>query len=243
MQIHPEVTHKPQGGDASSAVAHYEARPTRTGMWFLVHREVLGSIECENTVDIFQEFFALHPNCDDRVKSFIAVQLSYVQLKRQSARIRMASYRWEAVKGVGEGDSEFAIPQNYGWFLDHIQANRQIGWLDFVANVGINVPIHETIAYMGQLYAQQIVVADWLLSLAKLEEAMTRGWIYQESAFGTLDMDCLTNLCSEMRAIAQRYISVGDEPSCIALFKACRLFAKLFERRALNHTNSFMFRR
>lgn len=226
-----------QSSSANAALS-FAKRPVRSGMWFVCHKDILSSIECEESVDFFVEFFSLHPNCDTRVKDFVAIKLSPAQLDKQKARTRISSYRWVNVKGVGE-ESEYAIPQNYGWFLDFIKANKQIGWMDFMANVAINVPTPVTLEYMGQLYAEQTVVADWLMSLDSLDKALPRGWIFQESAFGTLDASCTASLFADMRKLGLQYLKRGDEPSCVALLKAGRLLAKLFERRGITSANSF----
>ena len=44
-----------------------------------------------------------------------------------------------------------AIPANYLGFLDHIREHKLILWMDWMANVGVNVPVPETIGYMGLL--------------------------------------------------------------------------------------------
>ena len=51
-----------------------------------------------------------------------------------------------------------AIPANYFRFLEHIREHRLVLWMDWMANVGVNVPVPETIAYMGRLYAECIVL-------------------------------------------------------------------------------------
>ena len=61
------------------------------------------------------------------------------------------------------------------------------GWMDFMANVGVNVPAREMLDYMGKLYAEQTVVGDWMQSPVTLSSAMERCWIFQETAFPRLD--------------------------------------------------------
>jgi len=50
---------------------------------------------------------------------------------------------------------------------------------------------------MGRIYAQNIIIGDWLLIPSKLKLAQTRGWIYQEMSFGELDKEATYNLLNE----------------------------------------------
>ena len=161
---------------AMSVEAKLAARTPRTGIFFVVHESLLPELEYEERVDVYAEFLSLHPNHDPRAQGFVMIKLSNAQIASQHARIRMSSYRWRDVKGVG-GDEQWAIPANYGWFLDHIKENRQIGWMDFLANVAVNVAVPEVIGYMGELYATSITVGDWLLEMGNLSAALPRGWV------------------------------------------------------------------
>lgn len=84
--------------------------------------------------------------------------------------------------------------------------------MDFIAHVGVKVTLGHAMSCMGWLYANTAVLPEWLLFLEQTEaeateaegkeaEAMeaknsslktlvmaeTRGWIFQEGAFGPLD--------------------------------------------------------
>lgn len=166
-------------------------RPKRNGAWFIVSLDTLKNKVRKyiDKINIYEEFFKGHPNCRDGVEDFVAIKLSPEQIKVQREVIRVSSYRWQNVKGLGRDGNAFSIPSNYSWFLKSIRENGFIGWIDFVANIGVNCPVPETLEYMGNLYATSFVLGDWFQSIQKLKVAMTRGWIFQESAFGELDAD------------------------------------------------------
>ena len=155
----------------------------RHGKWFVCHACYLAEVEFEEQCDIHAEFLRGHPNGGERTAGLVAVRLSDEQIAAQRGRIRISSYRWEDMKKNANGD---AIPANYVGFLEHIREHRLLLWMDWMANVGVNVPVRETIDYMGLLYAECIVLGDWMLDLDRLGTALTRAWIYQEMGFGGL---------------------------------------------------------
>ena len=61
---------------ANDIVALLGSRPERTGTWFIVHESVLASIEYEEVVDIYVEFFERHPNGSEAAKGIVAVKLN-----------------------------------------------------------------------------------------------------------------------------------------------------------------------
>ena len=178
----------------------------------------------------------MHPNGTESTREIVAVRMSQSEIDEQHYRLRMSSYRWEGVKGFGDGSNgepaPFQIPRNFEWFVEQLKEKKQIGWMDFVANVGVNVPVQETLEYMGGLYATQIVVGDWLLDVHRLSLALRRGWIFQESAFCELDGDCLDVLFSLLRRMGLAWIESGTLANLKALISACNDFSLLLERRA-----------
>jgi hypothetical protein len=221
------------------AAKHFSSRPVRSGMWFLAPKEILDSIQYLETLDIYEEFFSYHPNCDIRTRDFVAIKLSADHIKDQSEKIVMSSYRWNDVKGVGRADKEYEIPANYGWFLSLLKEEQKVGWIDFVANIGVNVPTEATIEYMSGLYAELPIAGSWLYSLLSLQEGLKRGWIYQESAFGRLHTNCLQSLFKELRGLGITYLNRGDEESCHVYFKGCQELASLLVRRGISGSTSF----
>ena len=160
-------------------------RPVRKGKWFVLHTSYLLEIEFLEKCDIHAEFLRDHPNGGERTAGLFAVRLTDEQIKAQRGRIRISSYRWEGMKENAEG---VAIPANYLNFLDHIREHKLILWMvrapvssrghaltprlnacacaqDWMANVGVNVPVPEVISYMGGIYADCVVLGDWMLDL------------------------------------------------------------------------------
>jgi hypothetical protein len=168
-------------------------RAPRSGKWFIIHNELESKISHEGALPLWDSFLAVHPNGIHTARDFIAIRLNDEQITNQINQIRLASYRWEKPRASSRGAA--AIPSNYGWFLERVKNLEQIGWIDWVANVGCNVPVQETLDYMGQLYAEQSCTANWMFDPDQyLAEALSRGWIYQETAFGAFEssgIDCL----------------------------------------------------
>ena len=55
------------------------------------------------------------------------IHLSDGQVEKQRDLIRISSYRWKEVKGVGPNSAlEPKITSNYLWFLEHIRERGQI---------------------------------------------------------------------------------------------------------------------
>eukprot|EP00964_Phaeocystis_antarctica_P160959 scaffold132979_cov63-Phaeocystis_antarctica.AAC.1 len=206
------------------------ARKPRTGIFFVVHESLLSELEYEEQVDVYKEFLLHHPNHHPCAKGFVMIKLSREQITLQHARIRMSSYRWKNVEGVGS-EGRWVIPANYSWFLDHIKQNRQIGWMDFLANVAVNVSVPEVIGYMGDLYANSITVGDWLLDMNNLAAALPRGWIFQETAFCELDPAAVSCLCRDMRSLGLQARSARTMEALQEYMQSCVLLTQLLIRR------------
>ena len=203
----------------------------REGKFFIVHKSILDKVECTQIVDVYGEFFKHHQNGHAEVAEFVAVGLSDQQISTQRNRIRMASYRWEGVKSWRPGSSDFQIPSNYLWFLNHIKEHSLIGWLDFVAGVVCGVPVTFVIGYMGRLYADMITVSNWMFEPSLLPTAMRRCWIFQESAFGSLDEAGVDYLLGYLHNLGSRVLD-GDKACLTGDFAATSIaMARLLERR------------
>ena len=68
-----------------------------------------------------------------------------------------------------------------------------------MANIGVNVPVPEVISYMGSLYAENIVLGEWMFDIDKLGVGLLRTWIYQEMAFAALDKEAMGGLFEQLR--------------------------------------------
>ena len=42
------------------------------------------------------------------------------------------------------------------WFFEHIKRHKLIGWMDWLANVAVNVPTQFVIEYMGDVSARPV---------------------------------------------------------------------------------------
>jgi hypothetical protein len=94
------------------------------------------------------------------------------------------------------------------WFLEHIHKEKKLGWVDFVANVGVNCPTESVVGYTGSLYATLPSVGFWMTNLDGLAEANTRAWIFQEMSFGPLETasvrKCLQTVRSNFIEVKRR---------------------------------------
>eukprot|EP00457_Paulinella_chromatophora_P004202 gb/GEZN01004212.1/.p1 GENE.gb/GEZN01004212.1/~~gb/GEZN01004212.1/.p1 ORF type:complete len:625 (-),score=65.71 gb/GEZN01004212.1/:40-1914(-) len=229
----PSSTPVANAESSVEVVARWQARPARTGMYFIVHESLLAEIKYEEKVDVYQEFLRHHPNHDEKASGFCLVKLTEKQVLEQRERIRMSSYRWQDVRGVGPANTH-CIPKNYSWFLQHIHANKQMGWMDFLANVAANVAVPEVIAYMGGLYSSLVVVGDWLYNPDSLIAALPRGWIFQETAFCELDGGAVRSFCAMLRGKALRARTGEGESKKTALgeyLALCDTASQLLARR------------
>ena len=147
---HDAVVIEEHVSEEEKIIQWYEGRETRQGMYFICHTSLLDTIEFEDKVDVHTEFFSKHRNCPKGTEEFIAIRLSPEMLEKQRDITRISSYRWENVKGLG-AKNVFSIPSNFMWFVEALKENRQIGWIDFIANIAVNVPVGDTLKYMGGL--------------------------------------------------------------------------------------------
>ena len=205
-------------------------RTVRHGKWFVLHSAYLLEIEHLESCDIHAEFLRDHPNGGARTAGLVAVSLSDDQIAAMRHRIRISSYRWDDCKNNAEGVS---IPGNYFNFLDHIRERKQLLWMDWMANVGVNVPVPETLNYMGMLYAECIVLGDWMLDLDRVGTALTRTWIYQEMAFGALDEQEMGRIFEQLRERGRKVINDPSNDEAVKSYVlGCGQVASLLGRRA-----------
>ncbi len=217
------------------AAIWYKQRPQRNGMWFIAHKstadELRHSLNLQvDPINIWDEFFSRHPVGNEYCKNFVAIQLSEESLYRNRERVRCASYRWEDVKGVGVNSKEYQAPSNYIWFLKWIEKHNVLGWMDFTANIVVNVSGRDTVGYMGSLYADFITASHWMEDSLRLEKALTRGWIFQETAFGSFDSAGSASVLDEMRGLALSTLASSASTSSLSLQKRMDLSTEFCER-------------
>lgn len=225
----------------------YEERPAKTGKWFIVHKSIVDEVlqnigPTEEPINIWDNFFCLHPVGVEYCKNFVAISLSDSDIEKYYDRIRVASYRWEDIKGVGKDGSNYNAPSNYVWFLEWLEQEKHFGWMDFMANIVVNVSGGETIAYMGSLYADFKTISHWMLDPMRLEPALKRGWIFQETAFGAFDAKAIVGILDQQREWALSSLASNDEQAsllsvedrkkaCIKFLKNVTYLSKLLDRR------------
>lgn len=239
-------------------VTWYEGRPQHTGKWFVAHVKVVEELVNDVNligapINIWDNFFSRHPVGDEYCKNFVAISLDEKDVKKLHEKIRLASYRWEDIKGVGHDGSAYHAPSNYLWFLHFLEKKRVLGWMDFMANIVVNCPGGETVAYMGSLYADYRTVSHWMLDPLRLEPALKRGWIFQETAFGAFDSGAISNILKQMRELAKSSLSSNISKSKQSRIQSCTTFlsiaknlSQLLDRRgyyALAQTTPFLSER
>ena len=84
------------------------------------------------------------------------------------------------------------------------------------------------------LRASSLVIG--MHSVDALKVAWTRGWIFQELAFGELDADGLGRLFSIMRDLGLALVGEGTEANLEAFAVACSTFANLLADRGYVQT-------
>mmetsp|Transcript_24378 Transcript_24378/g.30652 ORF Transcript_24378/g.30652 Transcript_24378/m.30652 type:complete len:563 (+) Transcript_24378:25-1713(+) len=231
------------GDEDEDVVRFYESRPERSGMWFIAHKALAEEIikesdEIVEVVDVWDEFFSMHPVGVEYCKNFVVLMLSEEYIKQHREKIRVASYRWEDIKGIGKDGSQYCAPSNYVWFLQWLENNSVMGWMDFFANIVPNVSGKTTVAYMGRLYMSYKTVSHWMLDPLRLGPALGRGWIFQETAFGAFDSSAISKVLDQMREWALASLASKSTHSkkvrveyCLKFCEHSEHLSKLLDRR------------
>merc|ERR1719464_994898 len=144
--------------------------PVRHGVWFIMPNTAKGfKLKNDTKVDTYTEFFSKHYNGCELWKKVRLVQVTWKEIEKYRKRIRIASYRWEnarhwdGVDTIKEKRKEnTGCPDNYQWFLEFIIKRGLLGWLDSAGIAAAGVPLSEALAYMGKIYAESVVLGDWL---------------------------------------------------------------------------------
>ena len=120
-----------------TGLAALEARPARREIKvFVVLRTRLASVKYTGEpIEIYDEFWVHHPHGKQPLLSeFVAIVLTDEQVDEQLKDIRLSSYRWKDIKGIGvvdeEGQQQYQTPGNFGWFLELCKEHGWIGWID-----------------------------------------------------------------------------------------------------------------
>ena len=222
----------------SRGVEDLEARPKRKGKFFIAFSDTLRDIQYVGDAIDLGEFFSCFDGAEKltSTEGLYAVQLTDDQIAAQRDSIRISSYRWQQIvrprRVTQEKMHTFCIPTNFSWFLDIIKENKQIGWMDFLATIGVNCPLEDVMGYMGELYADNIVLGEWLIKSMFLEIAEKRGWIHQEQAFGELDKSAILNLFAEAREIGEELKKAPTTSLVRKFWTVVGLFSRFLHCRA-----------
>lgn len=227
--------------DAIDVEQFYNKRPKRTGIYFLCHESYLAEIQSiaqdyiiGEPISIWDEFFEVHPVRDPICQEFVSICFKPDFVNDYPDLIRMASYRWLNVQGVGSSGGSYRAPSNYMWFLKWLKDNKHLGWMDFMANIVVNVETDETVAYMGLFFAMLETISEWMLQPDQLSQSLERAWIYQESAFGPFDSNGIHLVFDDIRSLGLKLQQAdnGDKLNICKLFcSKAEHMAKLMDRR------------
>lgn len=153
------------------------------------------------------------------------------------SKIVAASYRWEGVEQrlVAQDSRLVTMPSNNEWFVRYVVQQQVLGWIDYTAHdFGDPALLPGVIESMGKIYSTFNVVPQYLLDPTKTAAAMKRGWIFQESAFTTIETPVLDQYADNVAA-ALDWPRSGALPDCVAdreeLARVIEGFLAFFERR------------
>ena len=118
----------------------------------------------------------------------------------------------------------------FRWFLEIIRKSKFIGWIDFVANVMVNVDKGETFAYQGRYYKRFPTIAHFMFDPLRLGVALTRGWIFQETSFGPFDPNGVDSLLDEIRKKAAKVLN-GNVSAIDEFFLWIKFLSSLLKTR------------
>ena len=114
--------------------------------------------------------------------------------RRKDDLVYVFSYRH--IGGKFEPTSDLGdryLSSNYSWALDYLNGKEKegkiaIGWLDILCTCHDEETLIDAFGYMGDLYLNNKVVNNYMTTPSAFAGVQTRGWIYQESAFPSIDV-------------------------------------------------------
>jgi hypothetical protein len=155
-----------------------------------------------------------------------------------------ASYNWEGPqlpsgllrpRHIAAATREVTMPANNEWFVRYCEHHQVLGWLDYLDHdFGDAALLGGVLSEMGTIYSTFRVVPQYLLEPLKTSKAMTRGWIFQESAFTAMDAAVLEGYSVYMDQLGA-WLSGGPMPTWASsrddIATAMEGFSRLYERR------------
>ena len=135
-----------------------------------------------------------HPNYTPELSQWAAVD----RMKEEKhGEIYVFSYRHQdGIFGATDGLGDRYMSANYKWALEYLNEKEEqndnnqiaIGWLDILCTCHNGETLMEAFGYMGELYLNNKVVNNYMKTPADFAAVQSRGWIYQESAFPSIDV-------------------------------------------------------
>jgi hypothetical protein len=169
----------------NSAIEQTIAPVNNRKWWLLVHKTFANEHLSWMLPEDCQSLDCLkgHSNYDDILSEFILV--SAAALHPEQVFFASSYQHANAHVEVCDCDQNYYLTQNYTWFLKKLQEGM-FAWVDVLCIAPAGHTLPEAFKYMGDLYNQSVVIADYLQHPKHWFAAEKRGWIYQESAFTAL---------------------------------------------------------
>jgi len=129
-----------------------------------------------------------HPNYIPELANWAAVD------RRKDDEVYVFSYRHQGGKFATTSElGDRYVSANYAWALDYLNCKElegkvAIGWVDILCTCHDEETLMDAFGYMGELYLNNKVVNNYMSTPKDFAEVQTRGWIYQESAFPSIDI-------------------------------------------------------
>jgi len=138
-----------------------------------------------------------HPNYVSCLKDWAAVN------RHADDKVHVFSYRHQGgIFAPTDGLGDRYLSANYEWALNHLDEmmNKNgddnddndgyggIGWIDILCTCHDEETLMDAFGYMGELYLYNKVSNNYMTSPTAFAEVQARGWIYQESAFPSIDV-------------------------------------------------------
>jgi hypothetical protein len=157
--------------------------PNNRSWWLLVHNEF-----AQGNVELLPHAITLdclkgHDNYDVILEEFLLMPAS--ALNNDQPFYASSYQHTNASVQVCDNSKSYYLSQNYIWFLKKLTVGV-FAWIDVLCISPARHTLQEAFSYMGDLYKQSQVIADYLQHPKHWLSAEKRGWIYQESAFTVL---------------------------------------------------------
>jgi hypothetical protein len=153
--------------------------------WLLVHKQLADEypVLLPSRITVSLDCLKGHCNYDEILSEFLLVPAQ--ELNPQQPFFSSSYQHAKATVDLCDDGKSYYLSQNYVWFLKKLQPGM-FAWVDVLCIAPAGHTLQQAFGYMGDLYRQSVVIADYLQHPMHWVAAETRGWIYQESAFTAL---------------------------------------------------------